>query len=81
MKYDVGRLNPASTYGRPFTEQKPVDGTRIPRLAEVFALAAKAGNGTVRFNIETKVDPTMPQATLPPAEFTRALIAAIRAGG
>ena len=81
LQYDVGRLNPASTYGRPFTEQKPVDGTRIPRLAEVFALAAKAGNSTVRFNIETKVNPTMPQATLPPAEFTRALIAAIRAGG
>jgi glycerophosphoryl diester phosphodiesterase len=81
LKYDVGRLNPANPYGKPFTHQVPVDGTRIPRLAEVFALVAKAGNDAVRFNIETKVYPTLPQATLPPAEFTRAIIGAIRAGG
>ena len=81
LRYDVGRLNPSSAYGKRYPQQKPADGTRIPRLAEVFALATKAGNGTVRFNIETKIDPRAPQATLPPAEFARALIGAIRAGG
>ena len=59
----------------------PVDGTRIPRLADVFALTAKAGNSAVRFNIETKIDPRAPQATLPPEEFARAVVRAIRAGG
>src|SRR6478609_3633378 len=54
LRYDVGRLNPSSAYGKRYPQQKPADGTRIPRLAEVFALTAKAGNGTVRFNIETK---------------------------
>ena len=81
QQYDVGRLNPAHAYGKPFAQQVPVDGTRIPRLAEVFALAGKAGNRTVRFNIETKINPAAPQATLAPEEFARAVIGTIRAAG
>ena len=81
LQYDVGRLNPATAYGKRYPQQKPADGTRIPKLAEVFALTAKAGNSAVRFNIETKIDPRAPQATLPPREFARAVVRAIRAGG
>jgi glycerophosphoryl diester phosphodiesterase len=80
-RYDVGRLNPASGYGKRYPEQKPVDGTRIPKLADLFALVKRSGNTTVRFNIETKIDPHAPQATLPPEAFARALVAAIREGG
>ena len=39
-----------------------MDGERIPRLADVFALVEKSGNRTVRFNIETKIDPAQPGA-------------------
>lgn len=81
QKYDVGRLNPASTYAKRYPLQVPADGTRIPRLADLFALVNKSGNTQVRFNIETKSDPRAPDATLPPPEFARAVIAAIRAGG
>src|SRR5689334_9427102 len=56
-RYDVGRIDPASEYARRFAGQQPVDGTRMPRLADVFALARKAGNEAVRFNIETKISP------------------------
>jgi len=80
-RYDVGRLNPARSYAKRYPEQKPADGARIPRLADVFALVRKAGNGAVRFNIETKISPLAPGETLPPAEFARALVAAIRDGG
>ena len=55
--YDVGRLDPNSDYGRQFPHQKPIDGTRVPRLADLFALAAKAN---VRFNIEPKSDEDKP---------------------
>ena len=79
QQYDVGRINPQSVYAGRFPDQKPLDGTRIPRLAEVFALARNAGNNHVRFNIETKISPEHAQRTLPPAEFARALIALIRA--
>jgi glycerophosphoryl diester phosphodiesterase len=80
-RYDVGRLNPATNYGRRLPEQKPVDGTRIPRLSDLFALVNRSGNTAVRFNIETKIDPRAPQTTLPPEEFARALVRAIRDGG
>jgi glycerophosphoryl diester phosphodiesterase len=79
--YDVGRLKPGTAYGNRWPEQQPVDGTRIPRLAEVFALVKRSGNETVRFNIETKVSPLEPGQTAGPEDFARKLIAAIRSGG
>jgi glycerophosphoryl diester phosphodiesterase len=80
-RYDVGRLRPDSAYARQFPDQAPVDGTRAPRLADVFALVAKSGNASVRFNIETKLAPTAPAETLAPEPFARALIAEIRKAG
>lgn len=79
QQYDVGRIRPRTPYALRFSTQQPVDGSRLPSLAAVFALARRAGNNTVRFNIETKISPEQPQNTLPPAEFTRALIALVRA--
>ena len=38
-RYDIGRLNPASAYGRQFPMQRPADGERFPTLAEVYAIA------------------------------------------
>ncbi len=81
MRYDVGRIDPASNYARAFPAQVPVDGTRMPRLAEVFALARKAHNDSVRFNIETKLKPTEPAETLAPEPFARKLVAEIRNAG
>jgi len=81
QRYDVGRLREGSDYARPFPDQRPADGTRIPKLADVFALAARSGNRTVRFNIETKLSPAAPDETLPPQEFARAVIAEIRKAG
>lgn len=80
-RYDVGRLDPRSRYARDFPDQVAADGTRVPRLADVFALVRRAGNEDVRFNIETKLTPTAPAQTLAPEPFARRLIAEIRAGG
>jgi glycerophosphoryl diester phosphodiesterase len=79
QQYDVGRIRPFTAYALRFSAQQAVDGARLPRLADVFALARRAGNNTVQFNIETKISPELPQHTLPPAEFARALIALVRA--
>ena len=81
QRYDVGRIKPGSAYARFFPDQAAVDGTRIPRLADVFALVKRSGNTTVRFDIETKVFPDAPEDTLPPEEFARALIAEVRGAG
>lgn len=81
QRYDVGRLRPGSAYASLHPEQKPADGARVPRLADVFALVRKAGNTQVRFNIETKISPAAPEETLAPAPFARAVVAEIRAAG
>lgn len=81
QRYDVGRLRPGSKYALQFPEQQPADGTRIPRLAELFELVKQAGNDAVRFNIETKLSPQAPEETLPPREFALALLAEIRKAG
>ena len=77
--YDVGRIRPGSEHAKRFPHQKPIDGTRIPRLSDLFSLTSK--NQTIRFNIEPKLDPEAPQDTLPPEPFARALIAEIRKAG
>jgi glycerophosphoryl diester phosphodiesterase len=81
QRYDVGRMKAGTRYAQGFPDQVPVDGARMPRVADVFALAAKAGNTAVRFNIETKLSPTAPAETLAPEPFARALIAEIRKAG
>jgi glycerophosphoryl diester phosphodiesterase len=81
LRYGVGRMKPGTAYAKAFPDQVPVDGTRIPRLSELFALVKKSGQRTVRFNIETKTSPLAPQETIAPEPFARKLIAEIRAAG
>jgi glycerophosphoryl diester phosphodiesterase len=80
-RYDVGRPKPGSAYVGRYPALVPVDGTRIPRLSEVFDLAQRSGNRRVRFNIETKISPRAPAETLAPEPFARALVAEIRRAG
>jgi glycerophosphoryl diester phosphodiesterase len=78
QRYDVGRIRPGSEYAKQFAHQKPLDGTRIPRLAELFELAK---GSTVRFNIETKISAEAPDETPAPEPFARALLAEVRKAG
>jgi glycerophosphoryl diester phosphodiesterase len=78
-KWDCGaRKNPR------FPKQIPVPGTRIPTLDE--ALEAVAGSGlprakSVRFNIETKIDPKHPERTVGPESFASKVVEALRRNG
>lgn len=76
--FDVGRIDPASEYAKRFPHQQVVDGTCMPKLEDVFALARRAGNSTVRFNIETKISPLHPQRTVAPDVFAKTLINVIQ---
>jgi glycerophosphoryl diester phosphodiesterase len=80
-RFDVGRIRPGTDYARRFPAQQGMEGARIPRLAEVFELARRAGNRSVRFNIETKIDPTQPGDTVGPEAFARGVIAVAREYG
>jgi glycerophosphoryl diester phosphodiesterase len=81
QRYDVGRIEPGSRYAAQFPEQKAIDGARIPRLDELFALVKKSGNQDVRFALETKVTPTTPAETADAETFARALVKAVRDAG
>ena len=76
--YDVGRLRPGTPYAARYPEQIAADGQRIPRLSDVFALAARAGNGDVRFNVEAKSDPRKTAPTLAPEKFAEAVVRVVR---
>ncbi len=79
--YDVGRLKPGTDYARQYPEQQAVDGTRIPRLSDLFDLVKRSGDDKVRFAIETKLTPDKPDETPLPEPFARAVVAEIRKAG
>ncbi len=81
QRYDVGRLKSGSNYAKTFAQQQAVDGERIPALKALFDLVEKRGARDVRFNIETKISPAIPEDSLAPDPFVRALIAEIRKAG
>jgi len=76
-RHDVGAIRPDTAYARTFATQASLPGTRMPTLDEVFDLVRRAGNGTVRFDIETKISPLAPDDTLAPEAFVRTVLAAI----
>ena len=81
QQYDVGRIKPGTDYAQQFPAQNAVDGTRVPKLADLFDLVKKSGNNKVNFDCETKISPLERAATLPVEDFTRRAIAEIRKAG
>ncbi|MEQ8584528.1 MAG: glycerophosphodiester phosphodiesterase [Thalassobaculaceae bacterium] len=75
---DVGRARPGSRTAERFPDQVAVDGTPIPTLAEVLAMAKTEGQADLEFNIETKLSPRAPDETAGPEAFAAAVVAVIR---
>ena len=80
-QYDVGRLRPGSSYAATFSEQRGMDGIRIPTLSAVFDLVRQAKADHVRFNIETKLTPTSGADTPDPETFAGAVASAVSDAG
>jgi len=81
QQYDVGRLQPGTTYAAQFPQQQAVDGERIPRLADLFAMISAQRDRLIRFNIEAKLFPLQPDLTLPPETFVPLLLDDVRGAG
>jgi glycerophosphoryl diester phosphodiesterase len=79
--WDVGRINPASRYALSFADQVPQDGERIPTLAALFERVRALRADSVRFNIETKLQPHGAVPTATPEAFVRAILDVVRAHG
>ncbi|OSZ67623.1 glycerophosphodiester phosphodiesterase [Hydrogenophaga sp. IBVHS2] len=80
-QWDVGRIHPASRYAREFPDQQPVDGERMPSLAEVYRLVQRLGADHVHLSIETKIDPRRPQASSDPRRLVQAVLQVTRQHG
>lgn len=81
QQLDIGRIRPGTDYARQFPDQKPIDGTRIPRLSDLFDMVKRNGHTKIRFAIETKLNPLRPDDTQAPEPFAQALVAEIRKAG
>lgn len=79
--YDVGRLKPGTRYAANYPDQQPLDGTRIPRLQDMFELVQRPEHRQVRLAIEIKSRPDTPGKTLPPQDFAAAVVRAVQAAG
>ena len=77
-RYDIGRTDPSTPYGRNFPDQQAADGERFPTLDQVLALAKAAG---VRVNIETKITPTSGATVADPDTFARLVVERVAAAG
>lgn len=77
-RYDIGRLNPQTSYARQFPRQRASDGERFPTLDAVLDLAKP---GEVRLNIETKLTPDHPEDAPAPHAFARLVLDRVRAHG
>jgi glycerophosphoryl diester phosphodiesterase len=77
-RYDIGRADPATPYGKNFPEQQPADGQRFPTLDQVLELAKPAG---ARINIETKITPTSGTTVADPETFARLVVGRVVAAG
>jgi glycerophosphoryl diester phosphodiesterase len=76
---DCGTRHPDVPSTDPFVgTQESVPGTKMPTLAEVFQLVNRYEANGVQFNIETKLDPTLPKETVAPATFARKVIDVIK---
>lgn len=78
---DVGRIRPDTPYAKRFPRQMPMDGTGVPTLAALFDLVKKRADNRVRFNIETKIDPTNPADSVDPETFSTLLVRQVRDAG
>lgn len=81
QEFDVGRLKPGSNYSRTFSDQQPRDGTRIPRLRDLFAMVKAFGNEKVKFAIETKITPLRSEQTPAPERFVDLLLQEVADAG
>ena len=60
-RFDIGRLNADTEYGRRFPDQAQMDGVRVPRLGELLHLVSQPRYATACLMLELKSDPDFAQ--------------------
>jgi glycerophosphoryl diester phosphodiesterase len=79
-RYDVGRLDPASAYGKEHPHCMPVDGERIPTLAEVLAVTSSSAK-PFHLQVELKTSFFDREQGSSPEALSEATVAVLRKAG
>ncbi|MGE5842358.1 MAG: glycerophosphodiester phosphodiesterase family protein [Deltaproteobacteria bacterium] len=79
--YDVGRLQPKTSYAGRYPKQTPVDGERIPTFKEVIQLFKTFCNPSTRLLVEIKTSPEEPALTPPPEVVSDLAVRTIKEQG
>ena len=58
-RFDIGRLNGATEYGRRFPDQAQLDGIKVPRLTELLHLVSQSKYANAYLMLELKSDPDL----------------------
>jgi len=74
QRYEIGRVRPGSRYAQQWSDRRGTDGEHVPTLSALFDEVKRRGADTVRFNIETKLQPDTPELTPAPEPYVRALL-------
>ncbi|HSB35595.1 MAG TPA: glycerophosphodiester phosphodiesterase family protein, partial [Thermoanaerobaculia bacterium] len=77
-RFDVGRIDRGTAYGKFFPDQVAIDGTGMPTLREVVRLVKARARNRVGFQIEMKTDPANPAISADPERFARAVYRILR---
>ena len=75
--YDVGRLDPASGYGKDHPHTMPIDGEKIPTLAEVLAVTSQAKK-TFKLQVELKTSFFNRDVAADPVALSEATVTVLR---
>ena len=79
--YDIGRLQPKTSYAARFPEQVPVDGERIPTFKETIDVFKKSCSPSTRLFVEIKTTPEEPNLTPPPELVSDRVVQMLRDEG
>ncbi len=79
--YDIGRLQPKTSYAGRYPEQTAVDGERIPTFKEVLQLFKKSCIPPIRLFVEIKTSPEESALTPPPEALSDQVVNRIKEEG
>jgi len=79
--YDIGRLQPKTSYAGRYPAQTPADGERIPTFKEAIQLFKKSCNPSTRLFVEIKTSPEEPALTPPPEALSDQVVRMLKEEG
>ena len=80
-RFDIGRLDGTTEYGRRFPDQAQLDGIKVPRLTELLQLVSQPDYANACLMLELKSDPDLAHDSKARTKFVSIVCEEVRAAG